>query len=354
MDGIINVYKEKGFTSHDVVAKLRGILRMKKIGHTGTLDPAAEGVLPVCLGKGTRLCDMLTDKTKTYRAVLLLGQETDTQDTTGVVQAEYPVHVTEEEVRKAIVSFLGDYMQIPPMYSALKVNGKKLYELARQGKEVERQARPVQILDIQIESIDLPRATFFVTCSKGTYIRTLCYDIGRKLGCGGCMESLLRTRVDRFELKDSLTLSQIEKLRDEGRVEEAVVPVEGVFLRLPALVTKPGDGDKLVHNGNPFPAELAEAEDCDLSVEFGAGSDCAAEPAGQRLSAAWLRQWQTVSMASASTTANITSSESTATAKKSGAISRRKYFLGETSYEGNYRDQGVLYRRTNRGNYRKI
>ena len=281
MDGIINVYKEKGFTSHDVVAKLRGILRMKKIGHTGTLDPAAEGVLPVCLGKGTRLCDMLTDKTKTYRAVLLLGQETDTQDTTGVVQAEYPVHVTEEEVRKAIVSFLGDYMQIPPMYSALKVNGKKLYELARQGKEVERQARPVQTLDIQIESIDLPRATFFVTCSKGTYIRTLCYDIGRKLGCGGCMESLLRTRVDRFELKDSLTLSQIEKLRDEGRVEEAVVPVEGVFLKLPALVTKPGDGDKLVHNGNPFPAELAEAEDCDLSVEFGAGSDCAAEPAGR-------------------------------------------------------------------------
>ena len=281
MDGIINVYKEKGFTSHDVVAKLRGILRMKKIGHTGTLDPAAEGVLPVCLGKGTRLCDMLTDKTKTYRAVLLLGQETDTQDTTGVVQAEYPVHVTEEEVRKAIVSFLGDYMQIPPMYSALKVNGKKLYELARQGKEVERQARPVQILDIQIESIDLPRATFFVTCSKGTYIRTLCYDIGRKLGCGGCMESLLRTRVDRFELKDSLTLSQIEKLRDEGRLEEAVVPVEGVFLRLPALVTKPGDGDKLLHNGNPFPAELAEAEDCDLSVEFGAGSDCAAEPAGR-------------------------------------------------------------------------
>lgn len=279
MDGIINVYKEKGFTSHDVVAKLRGILRMKKIGHTGTLDPAAEGVLPVCLGKGTRLCDMLTDKTKTYRAVLLLGQETDTQDTTGVVQAEYPVHVTEEEVREAIVSFLGNYMQIPPMYSALKVNGKKLYELARQGKEVERQARPVQILDIQIESIDLPRATFSVTCSKGTYIRTLCYDIGRKLGCGGCMESLLRTRVDRFKLEDSLTLSQIEKLRDEGRVEEVVVPVEGVFLGLPALVTKPGDGDKLVHNGNPFPAELAVEENCDLSAESGAGSDGAAERA---------------------------------------------------------------------------
>ena len=258
MDGIINVYKEKGFTSHDVVAKLRGILRMKKIGHTGTLDPAAEGVLPVCLGKGTRLCDMLTDKTKTYRAVLLLGQETDTQDTTGTVLAEYPVEVTEEAVREAIYSFLGDYMQIPPMYSALKVNGKKLYELARQGKEVERQPRPVQILDIQIGQVDLPRVTFSVTCSKGTYIRTLCYDIGRKLGCGGCMESLLRTRVDRFKLEDSLTLSQIEKLRDEGRVEEYVVPVEGVFLGLPALVTKPGEGDKLVHNGNPFTTELAE------------------------------------------------------------------------------------------------
>ena len=174
MDGIINVYKEKGFTSHDVVAKLRGILRMKKIGHTGTLDPAAEGVLPVCLGKGTRLCDMLTDKTKTYRTVLLLGQETDTQDTTGTVLAEYPVEVTEEAVREAIYSFLGDYMQIPPMYSALKVNGKKLYELARQGKEVERQPRPVQILDIQIGQVDLPRVTFSVTCSITTYFRWRC------------------------------------------------------------------------------------------------------------------------------------------------------------------------------------
>lgn len=270
MDGIINVYKEKGYTSHDVVAKLRGILRMKKIGHTGTLDPAAEGVLPVCLGKGTRLCDMLTDKTKTYRAVLLLGRETDTQDTTGTIRAEYPVNVTEEEVKQAILSFIGNYMQIPPMYSALKVNGKKLYELARQGKEVERKARPVQILDIKIESIDLPRATFSVTCSKGTYIRTLCYDIGRKLGCGGCMEALLRTRVDRFKLEDSLTLSQIEQLRDEGIMEEHVVPIEAVFSELPALYTSTGDGDKLVHNGNPVPTELAE---CRLAGEIKDGTE---------------------------------------------------------------------------------
>ena len=221
MDGIINVYKEKGYTSHDVVAKLRGILRMKKIGHTGTLDPEAEGVLPVCLGKGTRLCDMLTEKTKTYRAVMLLGVETDTQDATGTVTAsreEEAMALSEEQVREALESFLGVYQQVPPMYSALKVGGKKLYELARAGKEVERAARPVEILELQVEEICLPRVTFQVTCSKGTYIRTLCYDAGRKLGCGACMESLLRTRVERFLLEDSLTLAQIETLRDEGRV----------------------------------------------------------------------------------------------------------------------------------------
>lgn len=256
MDGIINVYKEKDYTSHDVVAKMRGILRMKKIGHTGTLDPAAEGVLPVCLGKGTKLCDMLTDKSKTYRAVLLLGCETDTQDTTGAVLREAPVTVTETEVQEAVMSFLGHYDQIPPMYSALKVNGKKLYELARAGKEVERQARPVEILEIQVEEIHLPRVTMTVSCSKGTYIRTLCYDIGRMLGCGGCMESLLRTRVDRFVLADSLTLSDIERLRDEGTVAEHVLPVDAVFQELPAVCTLP-EYDKLVHNGNWFLAEQA-------------------------------------------------------------------------------------------------
>ena len=258
MDGIINVYKEKGFTSHDVVAKLRGILRMKKIGHTGTLDPAAEGVLPVCLGKGTRLCDMLTDKTKTYRAVLLLGKETDTQDTTGAVQAEYPVHVTEEEVREAILSFLGDYMQIPPMYSALKVNGKKLYELARQGKEVEREARPVQILDIQIESIELPRVTFSVSCSKGTYIRSLCADIGEKLCCGGTMQSLVRTRVGEFRLADALTLAQLQELRDTERLEEALLPTDRIFSDFPMLHVEK-KWRKLIDNGNAFyPGQTVE------------------------------------------------------------------------------------------------
>ena len=167
--GIINVYKEKGFTSHDVVAKLRGIVGQKKIGHTGTLDPDATGVLPVCLGKATKLCDLLTDKDKTYEAIMLLGMTTDTQDITGRILEEKSTEtLTADKVREVIESFVGDYDQIPPMYSALKVNGKKLYELAREGKVVERKARPVKILDIRIIEMDLPRVRMEVSCSKGT------------------------------------------------------------------------------------------------------------------------------------------------------------------------------------------
>ena len=218
-DGIINVYKEKGFTSHDVVAKMRGILGQRKIGHTGTLDPAAEGVLPVCAGKGTKLCDMLTDHDKTYRAVLLLGTETDTEDTTGtVLETKETSGLTENEVQDAVLSFIGDYAQVPPMYSALKVDGKKLYELAREGKTVERKARPVKIFDIQIEKMELPEVTMTVSCSKGTYIRTLCHDIGAKLSVGGCMKELLRTKVGQFELSESLTLDELQKLKEEDRI----------------------------------------------------------------------------------------------------------------------------------------
>ena len=230
--GIINVYKEKGFTSHDVVAKLRGIVGQKKIGHTGTLDPDATGVLPVCLGKATKLCDLLTDKNKTYEAVLLLGKTTDTQDITGEVLEEKSTEaLTEEKVREAIEGFIGDYEQIPPMYSALKVNGKKLYELAREGKVIERKARPVKILDIQILEIDLPKVRMEVSCSKGTYIRTLCHDIGEKLGCGGCMESLIRTRVSTFRIEDAKTLDEIEALKQEGKLAELLVPMMGQISR---------------------------------------------------------------------------------------------------------------------------
>lgn len=222
--GIINVYKEKGYTSHDVVAKLRGILRQKKIGHTGTLDPDAEGVLPVCLGKATKVCDLLTEKDKVYETVLLLGKSTDTQDVTGTVQKEQDVLCSPEQVRQAIMAFTGSYEQIPPMYSALKVNGKKLCDLARAGIEVERKPRNVTIFSIQILELSLPRVRMEVHCSKGTYIRTLCHDIGEKLGCGGCMESLLRTRVAEFTLEDAKKLGEIEaqvqKVRENFQREE--------------------------------------------------------------------------------------------------------------------------------------
>ena len=206
INGIVNVYKEKGFTSFDVVAKMRGIFKQKKIGHTGTLDPDAEGVLPVCLGRATKVCDLLTDKDKEYETVLLLGVVTDTQDLTGEVLARKEVNASENEVKSAILSFVGEYMQVPPMYSALKVNGQKLCDLARKGVTVERKARPVTIHGIEILSVDLPEVRMRVHCSKGTYIRTLCQDIGEKLGCGGCMKLLLRTRVAAFALKDALKL----------------------------------------------------------------------------------------------------------------------------------------------------
>ena len=224
MNGIINVYKEKGYTSHDVVAVLRKIAGQKKIGHTGTLDPDATGVLPVCLGRATKLCDLLTDRHKTYEAVLLLGKTTDTQDISGAILKEQPTdHLNEAEVTKVIESFKGTYDQIPPMYSALKVNGKKLYELAREGKTVERKSRKVTIYQIHIKEIQLPRVRMEVTCSKGTYIRTLCHDIGNLLGTGGCMEELTRTKVGRFELKDSLKLEELRDLAQNGWLEDALI-----------------------------------------------------------------------------------------------------------------------------------
>ena len=254
--GIINVYKEKGFTSHDVVAKLRGIVGQKKIGHTGTLDPDATGVLPVCLGKATKLCDLLTDKNKTYEAVLLLGKTTDTQDITGEVLEEKSTEaLTEEKVREAIEGFIGDYEQIPPMYSALKVNGKKLYELAREGKVIERKARPVKILDIQILEVDLPKVRMEVSCSKGTYIRTLCHDIGEKLGCGGCMESLIRTRVSTFRIEDAKTLDEIETLKQEGKLAELLVPIDAMFPSYPQITVK-DDWKAFAKNGNPLDLKM--------------------------------------------------------------------------------------------------
>ena len=262
-NGIINVYKEKGFTSHDVVAKLRGICKMKKVGHTGTLDPEAIGVLPVCFGSGTKLCDMLTDWDKEYIAVLRLGITTDTQDMTGQVLSRCEERelqkLTEERVREAVMRFVGDYDQIPPMYSALKVDGKKLYELARAGREVERKPRRVRIEEIEIQSVELPLVTFRVVCSKGTYIRTLCHDIGVNLGCGGAMESLTRSRVGIFGIEDALTLTELQRLRDEDKITNVIVPPDAIFAKDRAAVVNE-QGQRMVQNGNRLgAAQLAEA-----------------------------------------------------------------------------------------------
>lgn len=251
MNGVINVYKERGFTSHDVVAKLRGILHMKKIGHTGTLDPDATGVLPVCIGKATKVCGLLTDKDKTYRAVVKLGVTTNTEDMTGEILSHHPVSVTKEQIEMAVSKFVGEIEQIPPMYSAIKINGKKLYELARQGKEVERKARKVTIYEIKVLSIDFSENEFTmeVSCSKGTYIRTLCKDIGEFLGCGAAMKTLVRTRVSEFYLEQALTLGQIEQAVIEGKIQDYLIPIDAMFSDLKDCVVS-DEALRLLLNGN--------------------------------------------------------------------------------------------------------
>lgn len=259
--GIINVYKEAGYTSFDVVARLRGILKIKKIGHTGTLDPDATGVLPVCVGKATKLCDMLTDKDKVYECVMMLGVETDTYDLSGKVLSRNSVIASEEEIVNAINSFVGDIMQVPPMYSALKVNGKKLYELAREGKEVERKPRPVTIFSIDILNISLPEVSIRIHCSKGTYIRSLCHDVGEVLGCGCAMKSLVRTRVSMFDIADARTLDEIERIVKAGNLDGIMLKVDQAFEGMETVFVIPTE-DAIKHavNGVPIPATDVFAE----------------------------------------------------------------------------------------------
>ncbi|MCR5742539.1 MAG: tRNA pseudouridine(55) synthase TruB [Lachnospiraceae bacterium] len=251
MDGILNIYKECDFTSHDVVAKMRGILKQKKIGHTGTLDPQATGVLPVCVGAATKLCDMFTDKSKTYKAVMLLGIATDTEDMTGSVTAtdEEWKNLDSEAVLEAVKSFVGRYMQVPPMYSALKVNGRKLYDYARAGVEVERQPREVYIYSIEDIEINLPRVSMSVSCSKGTYIRTLCVDIGKRLGVSACMENLKRIRVGSFDIYNSITLGELENIVADGKIDDYLLPVDAVFSGMDRGVC-PEIYAKYLYNGN--------------------------------------------------------------------------------------------------------
>lgn len=237
MNGIININKPLGITSHDVVGRLRRILGIKKIGHTGTLDPDASGVLPMCIGRATKTADMLTAQDKQYIAEVTLGSATTTLDASGEVTETANVNVTEEDILDAVLGFIGDVVQIPPMFSAIKVDGKRLYELAREGIEVERKPRTVKIDSIEILETDIANKKFSmkVDCSKGTYIRTLCDDIGRSLGCFAHMSGLVRTRSGRFDIKDSYTLSEVEQMAAAGDMS-FLVPIDKVFEELPRLI----------------------------------------------------------------------------------------------------------------------
>ena len=248
MNGILNVLKPPGMTSFDVVAYLRGLLKIKKIGHTGTLDPGAVGVLPVCIGKATKTIEYL-DKDKVYRAELTLGISTDTQDGLGRVVKEAKVNSSKDEIVAAVKSFVGSYSQLPPMYSAIKKNGKKLYELARSGIEVERSPREVTIHFINILSIKENKIIFDVGCSKGTYIRTLCSDIGERLGCGGHMSFLVRMKAGCFTIKNSLTLERIKEMVENDTIEKAFTGIEEVFEDFERICLNKEEEKKFLNGG---------------------------------------------------------------------------------------------------------
>lgn len=249
-NGILNINKPEGWTSQDVVAKLRGRLHIRRVGHTGTLDPMATGVLPVCFGKATRIIEYYDDDFKTYEAEMKLGMVTDTLDITGTVLETKPVDVSEEDVIQAIDSFRGWITQIPPKYSALKVNGKPLYKYAREGVEVEIKSRKIYVEDIQSVEVNLRenRILFRVTCSKGTYIRTICDDIGKKLGCGGTMTALQRTQSGCFRVEDARTLPEILEMTDE-ELERCVIPMDETLVHLGRIELKSMESVPFYYNG---------------------------------------------------------------------------------------------------------
>lgn len=251
MDGVIIVRKEAGFTSSDVVTVLRGILHMKKIGHTGTLDPQAEGVLPVCLGRATRAAELLTAETKEYVTRMVFGYETDTQDTTGQIIKSCEYTFSEEAFRAAVRKLTGEIRQIPPMYSAIRIGGQHLYDLARQGVSVERPARTVVIHEAEILGLDEKGAELRIVCSKGTYIRTLVTDIGREAGFLASMEKLTRTRSGSFTLDQSMTLEEIQQSVQDGGIEQKIIPLAEIFSQYPQGTVLAEDEKKL-RNGNPL------------------------------------------------------------------------------------------------------
>ena len=246
-NGILIVDKPEGWTSQDVAAKLRGVFHEKRVGHGGTLDPMATGVLPIFIGRATRGVEFFESAEKEYIAGLKLGLVTNTQDTTGEVLEENPVAVTRADVEAALQHFTGEIDQIPPMYSAIKVNGQKLYELARKGKEVERKPRRITIFELELLDGAQSEYTIRVRCSKGTYVRTLCHDIGRFLGCGACMSSLRRTKAGDFALSQAITMPQLLEFAQTHDPQTLLMPVDALFAGFPPLIVELGQAEKLRH-----------------------------------------------------------------------------------------------------------
>lgn len=257
MNGIISIDKPQGWTSQDVTARLRRVFNTRRIGHGGTLDPMATGVLPVFVGRATRGVEFFEHAVKTYEAVLRLGLTTDTEDITGTTLTEAEVHVSEEDFQNILPRFRGDILQIPPMYSAIKVNGQKLYDLARKGREVERQPRPITIHRLELLGFSGNEARIIVECSKGTYIRTLCKDIGEALGCGGCMAALRRVRAGEYRIEDSIPLEKLLEESEQGLdVEHYLKKVDSMFAAYPT-VTLSEKQEKRCRNGNSFSLNMA-------------------------------------------------------------------------------------------------
>lgn len=251
VNGIVIVNKDKGFTSHDVVNVIRRIFGTRKVGHTGTLDPDATGVLPICIGKGTKLADMLTFSDKRYIARVKLGITTDTQDISGEILSRSDVNVSEEELLEAVKKHTGEIEQIPPMYSAIKINGQKLCDLARKGIEVERKPRKVNIYSAEVSNFNGEEFSLSVHCSKGTYIRTLCDDIGKHLGCGAVMCELQRTKSSVFSIENSYTLDELREMTDD-ELKSILMPVDSVFLNYPEMYIDDNLKKRLCNGANCY------------------------------------------------------------------------------------------------------
>ncbi len=258
LSGILLIDKPAGFTSFDVVAKVRGIAKTRKVGHGGTLDPMATGVLPLFLGAATKACDILPDQTKAYEAWFRLGQTTDTQDSTGRVLDERSVSCTAEQVKKALDRFRGSFLQLPPMYSAVWVKGRRLYDLAREGIEVERPPREVTVHELRLLQAQEAEHLYkiYVCCSKGTYVRTICHDLGQDLGCGAVLTSLRRVVSSGYRVEDAITIEQVQQMADQGTLAQKILPVETAFASYDRIVLTAKNA-RLVQNGVRIASEKA-------------------------------------------------------------------------------------------------